>query len=224
MSHDIHEVRAATPLQNILGQGRLPKECNRRTAWTAPTARTLDCGITRPRKGVKLFTAELSTEIVSIFFRKSEGQEGSCPEGWCPEGWGPQFRVVLLCSAPYFALFSSLWGSSRGVAAAAQGPKCALGFLLGSFCASPGGLKAAWEERGRCSRGRVQRRAVAPKAGWLRRRGDPTPDKVLAKKGGAQTAGPPDHRTAGLPDEEPTESSTDPLGTRDGSHMVSSYL
>ena len=49
-------------------------------------------------------------------------------------------RACCPSPAPNFDLFFSLWGSSRGITAAA---KVRVWASLGSFCASPGGLQAA---------------------------------------------------------------------------------
>ena len=52
--------------------------------------------------------------------RAGWGPEGSGPaawrlEGWMPEGGGPNISRFFPSPAPIFALFLSLWGSSRGI-------------------------------------------------------------------------------------------------------------
>ena len=41
--------------------------------------------------------------------------KGGAPKGGAPKGGGPKFRVFFSSPAPIFALFVSLWVSSRGM-------------------------------------------------------------------------------------------------------------
>ena len=61
----------------------------------------------------------LTTHVVH---REIKGPGGPLPEGWGPKAGGPKFRSFFPSPAPIFALFLSLWRSSRGILVVFQAP------------------------------------------------------------------------------------------------------